>query len=98
MTLTALYPRHGKRECAVGAAAALTADIKVMVDEMRLGLVTAAPVTEGLPRPLKVTVVNHSRDKRRRSPDSTSRALERLWPCPSLDGCPYHAIWICVLG
>ena len=44
-------------KCAVGAAAALTADVKVMVDEMRLGLVTSAPITEDLPRPFKVTVV-----------------------------------------
>ena len=57
MTLTALYSRHRKKECAVGAAAALTADIKVMPDEMRLGIVTSAPITEDLPRPLKVTVV-----------------------------------------
>ena len=56
-TLTALYSRRGKKECAVGAAAALTADIKVMADEMRLGLVTPAPITEDLPRRLKVTVV-----------------------------------------
>ena len=57
MTLTALYSRHGKNECAVGAAAALTADIKVMADKTRLGLVTSAPITEDLPRPLKITVV-----------------------------------------
>ena len=31
--------------------------IRVMADEMRLGLVTPAPITEDLPRPLKVTVV-----------------------------------------
>ena len=46
-----------KEDCAVGAAVALTADIRVMTDEMRLGLVTPAPITEDLPRPLKVTVV-----------------------------------------
>ena len=57
MTLAALYSRHGKKECAVGTAAALTADIKVMADEMRQGLVTPASITEDLTRPLKVTVV-----------------------------------------
>ena len=35
-----------------------------------------------------------TRNKRRRSPGSTPRALERLWPSP--DGCPYHAIWLLV--
>ena len=56
MMLTALYSRHGKKRCAVGAAADPTADIKVMADEMRLGTVTPTPITEDLPRLLKVTV------------------------------------------
>ena len=56
MTLTALYSRHGKRRSAVGAAAVLTADTKVMADEMRPGMVTSVPITEDLPRLHKVTV------------------------------------------
>ena len=52
-----------------------------MADEMHLGLVTPLLITEDLPRPLKVTVVGSlTRDKCRRSPDSTSCALECLWP------------------
>ena len=57
MTLTALYLRHGKKRCAVGAAAVLTADTKVMADEMRPGMVTCAPITEDLPWLHKVTIV-----------------------------------------
>ena len=57
MTLTALYLRHGKKRCAFGAAAVLTADAKIIADEMRPGTVTSAPITEDLPRLLKVTVV-----------------------------------------
>ena len=45
-----------KERSAVGATAVLTADIKVTADEMRLGVVTPALITEDLPRPLKVTV------------------------------------------
>ena len=56
MTLTALYSRHGKKRCAVGAAAVQTADAKVMADEMRPGMVTSAPITEDLLRLHKVTV------------------------------------------
>ena len=57
MTLTALHSRHGKKRCAVGAAAVLTADTKVMADEMRPEMVTSAPITEDLPQLCKVTVV-----------------------------------------
>ena len=58
MTLTALYSRYGKKRCAFGAAAVLTADAKIMADEMRPGMVTFAPVTEDLPRLLKVIVLD----------------------------------------
>ena len=58
MTLTALYSRHGKKRCAFGAAAVLTADAKIIADEeMRPGMVTSAPITEDLPRLLEVIVV-----------------------------------------
>ena len=57
MTLTALYSNYGKKRCAFGAAAVLTADAKIMADEMRLGMVTSAPITEDLPRLFKVIVV-----------------------------------------
>ena len=40
-----------------GAVAVLTSDAEVMVDEIRPGMVTSAPITEDLPRLLKVTVV-----------------------------------------
>ena len=56
MTLTTLYSRHGKKRCAVGAAAVLIADTKVMADEICPGTVTPAPITEDLPRLHKVTV------------------------------------------
>ena len=56
MMQTALYSRHGKKRCTVGAAADPTADIKVMADEMRPGTVAPATITEDLPRLLKVTV------------------------------------------
>ena len=57
MNLTALYSRHGKKRCAFGAAAVLTASAKIIADEMCPGMVTSAPITEDLPRRLKVTVV-----------------------------------------
>ena len=57
MTLTALYSNYGKKRCAFGAAAVLTADAKIMADEMRPGMVTSAPITEDLPRLFKVIVV-----------------------------------------
>ena len=60
MTLTALCSRHGKKRCAVGATADPTADTKVMADDMRPGMVTPAPITEDLPRLLKVTVGKHT--------------------------------------
>ena len=58
MTLTALYSRYRKKICAFGAAAVLTADAKIMADEIRPGIVTSAPITEDLPRPLKVIVLD----------------------------------------
>ena len=57
MTLTALYSRHEKKRCAVGATVVLAADTKVMAGEMRPGMVTSTPITEDLPRLHKVTVV-----------------------------------------
>ena len=57
MTLTALYSRHGKKRCAVGAVAVLIADTKVMADKIHPGMIPSAPITEDLPRLHKVTVV-----------------------------------------
>ena len=46
MALMALYSRHGKKRCAFGATAILTADAKVMADVVPLGITTPAPTTK----------------------------------------------------
>ena len=66
-----------------------------MADGMRLEPVTPVPITEALPRPLKVTVLG-SRTQQT-SPQPRLNPL-RLWPWPSLNDSPYLAIWRCVLG
>ena len=78
MTLTALYSRYGKKGCAFGAAAVLTADGKIIADEMRPGMVTSSPIAEALLRTFKVIFLD-SRTLRRRSPDSPPCTLE----CPA---------------
>ena len=78
MTLTALYSRHGNKRCAFGAAAVLTADARIIADEMRPGMATYAPITEDLSRLLKVTVVESL--TRQMSPQSRLNLLRPRAP------------------